>query len=94
MKIPRHKTVKIIVITQKKDYHNYYWLFVIMVGWGRSSKKKTVLYLSICFYRYDFLTREQTKQNKDVELHDIDDYVERVKNTFGENSKQYLVAKL
>ena len=40
------------------------------------------------------MTREQTKQNKDVELHDIDDYVERVKNTFGENSKQYLVAKL
>jgi len=46
------------------------------------------------YKRFDFLTREQTKQNKNVELHDIDDYVLRVLDKFGQNSKQYLVAKL
>ena len=46
------------------------------------------------FDRIDFITREQTKQNKNIELHDIDDYVKRVLDKFGENSKQFLLAKL
>jgi hypothetical protein len=46
------------------------------------------------FDRLDFVTREQTKQNKNILLHDIDDYVQKVKDKFGEESKHFLVAKL
>jgi len=46
------------------------------------------------YERIDFLSREQTKNNKNIVYHDIDDYVNRVKDKFGVDSKQYIVAML
>lgn len=64
-------------------------------GWvGADFKEKNHNAFKDFFDRYDFLTREQTKQNKNIVLHDIDNYVQRVKDTFGEDSKQFLIALL
>ena len=46
------------------------------------------------YERLDFLSRQQTNENKNKEYHDITDYVARIKDKFGENSKQFIIAKL
>ena len=62
-------------------------------GWnGEDFKEKNHNIFKSFFDKYDFLTRQQTKDNNNIVYHDIDDYVERVKDKFGEMSKQFLIA--
>ena len=64
-------------------------------GWGGNGfKEKNHNLFKSFFDKYDFLTRQQTKDNNNIVYHDIDDYVERVKDKFGEISKQFLIAML
>ena len=64
-------------------------------GWiGETEKEKLHNDYKDLYKRFDFITKEQTKLNKNIEYHDIDDYVQRVLDKFGVDSKQYLVTKL
>jgi len=68
-------------------------LVAIDNGWIGQSLKTTLHQPYFNYYEsLDFQSREKSKEIQ--EYHDIDDYVQRIKAKFGENSKEFIVAML